>query len=127
MTVMIASRQRLSPRQNPKARLALIPIYSIRSSEKPLECRSFDATYVDRFRIRHPGVHGFHTSHVELGGAIERWEDSAFRTCLMYLAGLASTRSSSSRLGKASRQYLRFFLFGVNDTVQDFSRNLLMR
>ncbi|KAJ3827220.1 hypothetical protein EV361DRAFT_167826 [Lentinula raphanica] len=38
-------------------------------------------TYADRFRIRHPGVQwDAHPPHID-GGAIERWEDTAFRTC----------------------------------------------
>ncbi|KAJ3876883.1 hypothetical protein F5051DRAFT_504313 [Lentinula edodes] len=38
-------------------------------------------TYADRFRIRHPGVQwDAHPPHID-GGAIERWQDSAFRTC----------------------------------------------
>jgi hypothetical protein len=52
-------------------------------SGKPLEGvdLSTPLTYADRFRIRHPGVQwDAHPPHVD-GGAIERWEDSAFRTC----------------------------------------------
>jgi len=38
-------------------------------------------TYADRFRIRHPGVQwDTHPPHID-GGAIERWEDPAFRKC----------------------------------------------
>ncbi|KAJ3901338.1 hypothetical protein F5879DRAFT_807506 [Lentinula edodes] len=53
------------------------------SSEKAMEGvdLSTPLTYADRFRIRHPG--GGWASfppHVD-GGSIERWQDSAFRSC----------------------------------------------
>jgi hypothetical protein len=38
-------------------------------------------TYVDRFRMRQPGVAwGAHPPHID-GGSIERWQDTTFRTC----------------------------------------------
>lgn len=57
-----------------------LPADSSQISEQQVDLKT-PLTYVDRFRIRQPGVSwGAHPPHVD-GGSIERWIDPLFRQC----------------------------------------------
>ncbi|KAG8212919.1 hypothetical protein J3R82DRAFT_11274 [Butyriboletus roseoflavus] len=65
-----------------KASAWLSSLYHVKSGKKLDGVDlSVPLTYADRFRIRHPGIHwSYFPPHVD-SGAIERWEDEAFRRC----------------------------------------------
>ncbi|KAK7461877.1 hypothetical protein VKT23_008311 [Stygiomarasmius scandens] len=80
------TRPQVQARSHPNMMVAcswLNNLYRVPANSKQLEGVDLNTplTYADRFRIRHPGVAwDAHPPHID-GGAIERWEDPAFRTC----------------------------------------------
>ncbi|KAK0231117.1 hypothetical protein IW262DRAFT_1445354 [Armillaria fumosa] len=79
------TKSQLEARSHPNVLVAsawLNNLYHAEPGQKPDGVDlSSPLSYADRFRIRHPGtVWTTFPPHVD-GGSIERWEDSAFRSC----------------------------------------------